>query len=75
MVTEVVFRLAGRQNIFRRPSLRENIDEIGRFQRPAGEREVELAGVKRGLLAVRVKQDILIKAAVNIAGKSLYDTR
>ena len=51
------------------------LGEVGKLQRPLSEIELELMRVKRELALVKMKRDILKKAAAYFAKESLPGTR
>ena len=51
------------------------LGEIGKFQRPLTELEVELTMAKRELAIVKMERDILKKAAAYFAKESLHGMR
>ncbi len=52
-----------------------NLGDLGKYQRPLTEIEIELAKVKRELVTVKMERDILKKAAAYFAKESLPGTR
>ena len=51
------------------------LGDLGKYQRPLTEIEMELAKVKRELVKVKMERDILKKAAAYFAKESLPGTR
>ncbi len=51
------------------------LGDLGKYQRPLTEIEIELAKVKRELVTVKMERDILKKAAAYFAKESLPGTR